>query len=636
MTALRPRPWWAAVVIAVWALATAWGLVLEPRRDVVDAIPDTLRVLAAGIVLFGLAGYGVTRALLPASLRRHELLWVLPTGACVSGLALMALGFAAVPFTVSLSLVLVAGFAFSVRTRGPVTAGRTVGWPAFLAVIVIGLAIAPMVMELHFATVTGTGSDAHMAAGSANFLQHAYPTSVDERLPVDRMPLLWKSKYPIYYAFGGVAEIAGLETWQTLVPLVALLLACAAIGMYLVARDLLGAGVGVSACAMGFAGADRMVLHTGLNPYFNQTWGYMAMPFALVLAWWLVRPGEPPGDRRRTGGLLAIFLGVCAFAYPLALPIAAMPLVVFAWRERRRRIAEGRPLPRLRSLYKRPRSLLWIVPAVLVLLIPVNGISEKTGAAAKVVLDPNHTLINWAADLRAFIPMTYFINLPNTPVFRLLMIGIVVLAFRELRRHQPRAVYIALGLVLGLGLYFAGSFRQRDYGYYFHFKILAFVAPLLLVIAAAHLGRFRRAGPVLLAAFAVATAGAAAKELDETGRQLGKPTVALASWAESLPRDASVRLDMTGGQQLWGAYFLASRRTCSAQPLEGTDYPRVARSEKADYVVVAYGFPRPVEALGPALRHNDGYDLYRLNPAMPGPDRCSYEQKSRITQAAVG
>ena len=154
---LKPRPWWAGVAIAIWALATAWGLVLEPRREVVDAIPDTLRALLAALVLFGLTGYGVTQLLLPASLRRHALLWVLPTGACVSGLALMVLGFAAVPFPVSLVVVLLAGAGLSVRARGAVTVGRTVGWPVFLALVVIGLAIAPMVMELHFETVTGTG-----------------------------------------------------------------------------------------------------------------------------------------------------------------------------------------------------------------------------------------------------------------------------------------------------------------------------------------------------------------------------------------------------------------------------------------------------------------------------------------------
>src|ERR1043165_3916573 len=58
---------------------------------------------------------------------------------------------------------------------------------------------------------------------------------------------------------------------------------------------------------MGVAGFDRMALHTGLNPYFNQTWGYMAMPFALVCGWALVRPvpgrAGPAGRvARRRGG----------------------------------------------------------------------------------------------------------------------------------------------------------------------------------------------------------------------------------------------------------------------------------------------------------------------------------------------
>jgi hypothetical protein len=401
--------------------------------------------------------------------------------------------------------------------------------------------------------------------------------------------------------------------------------------MFLVARDLLGAGAGVAACAMGFAGLDRMVVHTGLNPYFNQTWGAMAMPFSLVLAWWLVRPGEPAGQRRRTAGLLAIFLGVLALAYPLALPIAAMPLVVFLWRERGKRIAEGRQVPRLRSISM--RSLLWLIPAALVLLVPLIGVSEKLRSAARIVFDPNQTLIAWAADLTDFVPLSYFINLPDDLGFRLAIVPIVFLALRELRRHQPRALYLGLALVFAVALFEAWTFRQRDYGYYFHFKILAFVAPLLLVAAAVHVGRMRRAGPIVLAAFAVATGIAVRDELRTTGLQLGQPTVALAGWAKALPRDASVRLDMSGPEQLWGAYFLAARRTCAVLPLTDSDYPHVVQSTKADYVVVSFGHPRPSDADGPALRRNQGYRLYRLDPGLPGPDRCSYRQDSRITQA---
>ena len=61
------------------------------------------------MVLFGIAGFGLTRLLLPAGLRRYEPLWVLPIGACALGLAMTLLGYAYVPYRVSLAAVLVAG-----------------------------------------------------------------------------------------------------------------------------------------------------------------------------------------------------------------------------------------------------------------------------------------------------------------------------------------------------------------------------------------------------------------------------------------------------------------------------------------------------------------------------------------------
>lgn len=636
----RIKPWWAGVPIVLFILGVGSDVVVKPRHEVLEALPDTLRALAAALVVFGVTGLGVTRLLLPRSLARHEALWVLPTGACVTGLALMALGLCAVPFVVSLIVVLLAGLALSiwaVRRNGPPALGprSELGWPVFLALAVIAVAITPMIMELHFAGVTGTGSDAHLAVGAGNFLQHAYPTSIDPSLPIDRMPLLWKSKYPIYYAFGAVAQLSGLQTWQVFAPLVGVLLAMAAVGMFLVARDMLGAGFGVAVAAMGFAGFDRMALHTGLNPYFNQTWGYMAMPFTLVLAWCLVRPGETREDRRRCAAMLAIFMGVVAFAYPLAAPIAGLPLVVFLYRERRRRRRENLPVPRVRNLYQGPRSLLWMIPVGVLLAVPVNGVLEKIYRAGRLALDPSQSLMNWAGDQRSFIPMTHFINLPDEALFRLAIVPIVVLAFRELRR-QPREIFYGLGGLLAFGLIEASVFRQRDHGFYFYFKILAFIAPLLLVIATVAVGRIRSKGPYLLAAFALLTAGAVRAEIGATGQQMNQETIALTDWGASLPRDASVRLDMDGGTQLWAAYFLADRRVCSERPIVDTDYPHVPASRKADYVVVHNPLPRPTDALEPALRSNDGYRLYRMDPAVPGPDRCSQRQLSRISADKVG
>ena len=57
----------------------------------------------------------------------------------------------------------------------------------------------------------GNGSDAHLAVGTAHFLQHTYPTAVNVDEPVDRVPLVWRSKQPIYYALASVASLASLS-----------------------------------------------------------------------------------------------------------------------------------------------------------------------------------------------------------------------------------------------------------------------------------------------------------------------------------------------------------------------------------------------------------------------------------------
>ena len=56
----------------------AWLLVC------VAAAPGTVRAVAGTVVLFGIGGFGLVRLLLPAPLRRHELLWVLPAGGCAT------------------------------------------------------------------------------------------------------------------------------------------------------------------------------------------------------------------------------------------------------------------------------------------------------------------------------------------------------------------------------------------------------------------------------------------------------------------------------------------------------------------------------------------------------------------------
>ncbi|HEV7460374.1 MAG TPA: hypothetical protein VGN78_07555, partial [Solirubrobacteraceae bacterium] len=561
-------------------------------------------------------------------------------GACASGLALTVLGFLAVPFKVSLALVLVAGAALALfvwrRTDRVPAARGDLAWAGWIAVLLACLALVPM-FSLGYLTVTGTGSDAHMAAGTADFLQHAYPTSVDAARPVDQMPLLWRSKYPIYYALGGVSTLAGLQSFQTLVVVAAILLALAGMGWFLVARELLGIGTLGAVAAAGLAGLDRGVLHTGLNPYFNQTWGYFALPFALVLAWPAAGGALAAGAlgapaRRRAAGLLVVFLATIAFAYPLALPIPLVPLVV-AWAlQRRARRRRGEPVWSPRDLYRGRRSLLWLVPLGLALAVPVYGVAEKAVGAARVVVDPNASLAGWAGDLPGFVPTWQFFSLGSGSLAALALVAVGVLAVVGLAR-LPRALALSLGAVAVLGVALAIYFHERAYGWYFHFKLLAFVGPLIVVCAAAGAMRLRAFGAALLGAWLAFALVGARDEILGTGKQLNESTIAVQSWSRSLPAGASVRLDMWAPDELWAAYMLSRQRVCSQAPLFGTDYPRVPISRKADYVLVDRRLLKPVDAVGTPVRENVGWALYRLSPSVPGRDRCSQRMVQQVTSA---
>jgi hypothetical protein len=621
-----------AIALLIALAALAWHFNVPPRHQALAAAPDTLRALVAAVVLFGAGGLGLVRLLLPDPLRRYELLWVLPTGACAAGLAMTVLGFAAVPYHVSLVLVLVAGVSlalYAIRSRGwPEIHIDRIAWPAYLSFVVLVVALVPMMFVLHYAAPVGTGSDAHLATGTAEFLKHAYPTSVDIHVPVNQMPPTWKSKYPIYYALAGVSSLSGLATWQVLAPLAAAMLALAAIGMFLVARDVLRAPWVVALAAMAFAGLDRMALYTILNPYFNQTWGFFAMPFTVVLAWWAVQPGQSWQSRRGTLVLLVLFTLVLAFAYPLAVPIPAVPIIVFAWMERRRRIAAGERVLRWRSLYRGRRSLLYIVPLAALLAVPAAGVVQKAVSAAKV-LAPGHSLEAWGGDLGHFVPFNYFFSGPDSILGWVLFAIVAALTVRGLA-GQPKSLAWALGGLFVIALALSTYLRHRQYGYYFEFKLLAFIGPLMMLIAAVGAGRLGRARIVFLSLLAIATGWSVVSDLKATGYQLPQATIQLSAWARSLPENASIRLDMWPPDQLWAAYFLDARPLCSQHPLLGSDYPHVPYSRKADYIVAALSYGRPSDAVGPALRVNQGYKLYRENPAVPGPSMCSLRRLDRI------
>ena len=606
--------------VAVVVTLTAAGVFVVDRAsdtDVVDTVEAALRAVLAAAFLFGVAGFGITRLLLPEGLRRYELLWVGPVGACVLALTMTVFGFAFVPFHVALALTIAGGVAVALvalRRRPGRPSARGLFWPTLIALVLVSVALLPYI-RWGFPTVTGDGSDAFHAVGAAEFLQHNHPLEKHADGPLDRFPLRWGSKQPIYYALGSVASVSGLEPYETLAPAAAVVITLAAVGIFLLAMELLGASLLGAGAATLIAGLNAMVLETALHPYFNQTWGYFTLPFSLVLGWWAVhhRGG-------RAAVLLALFLVVGGLAYPLMLPIPLLAIAIFAWFERAR-------LPSPRALYRGRRSLLWAVPLVLLLLVPAAAAADKIWDATVLLVDPGHSLRSWGGDIFAFIPAYNFFSLPDDTLWWLAVAAMVALTVWLLLR-LPRALGAGLGAVMLAFLAAAVWFRQRDYGQYFEFKTLAFSAPLLVTCAAVALSRFRRVGPVVLALFVLSAVYAGQHEARGKGPQLRETFLELREWAADLPPDASIRLDTYPPNQLWGSFMLSNRRLCSQNPLLGTDYPHVVYSRNADFILVdrqghEFYDGDPPDAQLPPIRENSELTLYRAKPNLPGDDLCS-------------
>ena len=627
----RALAWIALGVASVSAIALARYVGVVGK----GGVADVLRAGCAIVAFFALTGFGPTRLLLPAGLRRFELLWVAPVGAVASALELTVLSYAHVPFDAALVIVLAggAGLAVFAWRRDPgLTAARSApagaaSWRTllvalYLAVLITMVALLPM-FRAGFATVIGNGSDAHLAVGTAMFLQEERPGTVAIEQPVDQVPLVWKSKPPIYLVFGAVARIAGMEPYAVIATLSAALLALAALGFWLLSRELLGTGAWGAAAVMALIGLNRMALFTAMHPYFNQIWGFMAMPFTIVLAWYVVRRRSLPGLI-----LLGAFVAVLAFAYPLALPIPLMSMLVFLAFDRKRR---GLPIvarPRLRSR----RDLLWIVPlALLALSVPVKGVFEKAGSVLHL-LNYGGSLANWGGDLPGFIPERYFIGLGDTEVTAVAL-ALLVIGLALGLRWAPREVRWGLGVVLVFGVLAALFFRPREYGWYFHFKALAFVAPIAVALAAAGLSRFKVGwvSAVALIALIGAARTSAGDEIGKTFDQLPKSLLELKSVDARLPPEESLRLDIPAdGRMLWAGIMIPGQPLCSQKPVMETSYPHVPVSRAADYVLVDRDWRKPFDAVGPPLMTLERYQLFRLRPGLPGGDRCSLRMVQNV------
>jgi hypothetical protein len=255
---------------------------------------------------------------------------------------------------------------------------------------------------------------------------------------------------------------------------------------------------------------------------------------------------------------------------------------------------------------------------------------EKMTQGSQVLLDPRNTLVQWGGDLEDFFPERHFFAINVEDGWWLFLVAIVGFCVWELRRLPAgvRAALLSLIVVAGL---IAGSMRMREYGWYFHFKVLAFVAPLVIVAAVVAMRRVPRAGLVLLAIWGGWALGEARDEVSTTFDQLPATQLELREWSAALPPGESIRLDMEPGAQLWVAYMLADQPLCSQRPLSNTSYPHVPLSRAADYVLVR-GLRKPFDAVGEPVRGNGELQLYRLAGGLPGGDRCSQRMVQTVTK----
>lgn len=634
----------AAAALGVAALAIAAYLGVKD----LSGVPEMVRGTAATLALLALAGYAPARLLVPEALWPHFPLFVPLVGCATAGLGLATLGFAGVPFGVSLPTLLVVAAASAVATRrrlGPARASAeqtaaaggwrlALGWPAYLAVLLAAVLVLPALSH-GFATVQGTNPDAMLGVGAADLLQNTYPTSIDEDLPVDQMPLVWRSKYPIYYTLAGAASLSGLDPAQVFAPFSAVLAALTAAAFMLLARYALGAGPRTAVLVMALVGLDRAVAYLALHPYHNQLWGTLAL--ALILLFGLRLLERPT---RRDAVLLAGFLALGLAAYPLMGLYPALALgagVVAAVRAGTIRLRRPR-LPRSR----RGRGGLAIgalvaSPAALVLGF---GVAEKSASAFELLVSGD-SLKPWRGDLTHYLDPGFFVGVGGGAGY--VAAALVLAAAVASTWSLPRLQRAALAAAIGGGVLFGVFFRLREFGEYFYFKVLAFLAPVALVAAALWLGaRAARRGWAGRAAMAAAGVLVVCQllslrqEVSVTGVQLEDETIELGEAAGRLAPGASLRLDIIiGGRQLWAGYVLSEHPLTTLNPLVGTSYPHAPVGRKADYIVAdrRLGHDPWPDASGPPLFENSAFRIYRMKAGVPGPDRSSKRMVDSLSDA---
>lgn len=636
----------AGIAVAAALAAVALGFAWDAGVKSTSAVPDVARVLAAAGLLFTAAGYAPARLLLPRAMLPHLAVAVPLVGAAVSSLALTVLGFLHIPIEASLAIVVGGGAVAGVllrRRRGPARApaedlapaggvALRLLWPAYIVALIVSITLIPT-WRAGFASTTGQNGDAVVAAGTAEFLSKTPPRGEDTDLYVDRMPSNWRSKYPIYYALAGVSELSGLAPTQAFATMMSLMLAMAAAGFFLLAYHALAAGAIGALLVMALVPFDRILVYLTVQPFYNQIWGVFALPLILLFGLRFLR--EPS---RGAAGLTLLFLALGAFAYPLMLPFALLPLGLTALILWRRHRAEGSS-PGWIAALELPRGrrarIGWIATAVILspaAAIAVLGVLEKAWAAAEVVV-PGSDLTGWNA-LPVYLPLHKFFGFVDPLGIGWLPVACLLLAAGwwclRLRRETgvPLAVTIAAALLAG------AYFMAREHGAFFYFKDLSFLGPLVVAVAVAGLaglaamrsGKLRALGLAGLAFLALNAAVGSRLEAFDATPQLTREILELRDWARELPPGSTYLIAVPpSGQQLWAGYMLAEHPVSATEPLVGTTFPFPPGGLKADYLVDRPRERRPPRrfVVGPPVRRNATFRVWRMRRDLPYRDNSS-------------
>ena len=632
-----------ALVAALVAGAVAFAVVLAAAADLVagdgvgpdgHAVLDVARAAGATVLLLLLCGLAPARLLAPQALRPWAPLLALPLGACIAGLGLTLLRGFAVPMDASLAILLASGAAGALltgRERAPVELGRLAP-AALVAAAIACLVVVPLLRSDSLATVIGGNGDAHLATGAAELVQDARPGEERTELPIDHMPPVWNSRYPIIYVLAGSSRLAGLDPVATFTVVSAVLTASVALAFFLVGVLLLGAGPWGSLLVMALATAGRGALNLTFVPFYNLLWGLLGLSLVLVAGWLHLR--DPSA---RTLALFGIVAAIAFVAYPLLSPFLALFVVVAGVAEwRRRRRAGSRPdwlalrsLPR-RRWARRAAIALGILAALLA--IPLTWAAFDKVEEAVVALAPGGDLGPYYTPGDPFARWREKFGMPEgAPWGVLLALALACVGLWRAPREsaRPLAAFAAALLVAVLLL------RQRDGAQLFHLRTLSFLGPVALALAGAGVAWLvteawrRRSGPLVPAALAgVGLAAAVGYASVQEARQV-RPFVSrdvweVREWGERLPASGSVRVDVRPyGLQQWAGYMLSPHPLTATDPLTKF-FPHPPIGRRADFLLVNRRKPAR-DADGPPVRENETFALYRMRRDVPGPETASRE-----------